>query len=233
MKIYSNDVFNDLSEFHVDRIVSITIVDDITHENPRNYQVYAAEELDYSNFTREQLLQLPKRKLQNIHDVRILRKLNHDELTVQQQFEVARANRGYKYQLSKREVENIIDKLAVCPAIYRWGTPKNNTFLEEIEGRGARVRDEDVLAIINDLTVDNYSHCTLSAIDRNWNNCLMVFGYKKPYTFKGLRKGDPDVTIEDFDVYIKIDVDSDTGKGYAVLSFHAPEYNLTFPYKSK
>ena len=180
--------------------------------------------------TREELLQLPRKEFERIHDVRILRKMNREDLTIQQQRDVIQdGSRNFKSSVS--QVKGVLTKLRNCPSLYVWHTTKNNEFTQEIWNLGGRLRDDDVENIVRDLTVRDYSYSTYSYIEGTWNELLMVFEYRKPYTFRAKDKESSPVIVEAMDVYIKIDVDSETGDGYAVMSFHRPENKMTHPYR--
>ena len=75
--------------------------------------------------------------------------------------------------------------------------------------------------IINDLSYSNgYKYSKLSYADQNWNALLLIFTYQGSYTFQPLKSNDEPVTVDSLDVYIKIDVDTETDEGYAAISFH-------------
>ena len=98
--------------------------------------------------------------------------------------------------------------------------------------QGALIQDSDVRNIVQRLHVKDYSYSTYSYIEANWNALLVVFEYSEPYTFEAVDPGsNPDgVTIDNFDVYIKIDVNNKTHEGYGVMSFHSPEFSMNHPY---
>lgn len=222
-------------EIEIHKIKSITLVGDIYSANPRDYAVYSSTDLpkgklDYSTLTREQLLQLPKRELEHIHDVRILRKLKKSELTIQQQRDIIQDS-DKNFQSSINQVKGALQKLKECPCLYVWQTTKNNDFTQEIADLGGRLRDEDVENMVQELHVKDYSYSTYSYVDSDWNCLLMVFEYRKPYTFRPKVKGQPSVTVDSMDVYVKIDVESATGDGYSVMSFHRPQGKMVHPYK--
>lgn len=231
MKIYAN--LNDLPVININRIVSIVLTGDIDIYAPRNYAVYGSGDddnftdaiygakkkvkLDYSQLTSEQLLQLPQKELSNIHDIRILRKLPVDKLTVQQKREVTQANKS-TFKSPKSEVDNKLSKIRDCGAISVWRTLKNNEFTQELRQLGIRLTDNDAYNVISLLSYNEYQYSTLSYVDANWCNLLMVFRFDKPYEFTST-SGEP-VVVKDFDIYIKIDVDNETEDGYAAMSFH-------------
>ena len=212
-------------------IVSVVLTDDIEDYNPRDRSIYSASKtkIDYSTLTRDQLLGLPERTLQNIHDVRILRKLNRDELTLQQQREVAIANQE-NFESELKEVKAGLAKLKACHKVYIWDTEKNNTFIDTVYKMGGEVTDKDALNIIHNLHVKDYSYSTYSYIDKNWNSLLMIFEYNNPYTFGPAEDEGEPVQVDNLDIYIKIDVDKETRRGYAAMSFHAPEGQMHHPY---
>lgn len=230
MKRYVKNSTAYFDGIEIDSIISIVLVGDIDSYNPRDFAIYAATKLDYSTLTREQLLQLDKKTLESIHDVRILRKLNRNELTPQQQYEVSQANKE-NFNSSIKDVKNVLAKLKECPSFHVWQTVKNNAFAKQIWDLGGRMRDDDAYNIIHDLHVSDYCHSTLSYVDSNWNSLLMVFEYNHPYTFSSRERDGEPVTVDKLDVYIKIDVNNEEKEGYAAMSFHAPEHALSHPYK--
>ena len=58
-----------------------------------------------------------------------------------------------------------------------------------------------------------------------------MFEYNKPYTFSPKNKDSDPVTVNGLNIYIKIDVDTESEEGYAVMSFHEPEGKMNHPYK--
>lgn len=219
----------DSFEFNLNKIISIAVVDDVMSYHPRDYEIFASKQIDYSTLTHEQLLQLPKRERENIHDINILRKLDKNELTFMQQREVTLANQE-NFQSSIKEIRNFLNKLEDCPSIYVIPTSKNNSFRETIWEMGGKLTDEDVRTIISQLKVKDYSHSTYSYLDHNWNCVLMVFEYSGEYIFSPRHKGDDPIRAESLDLYIKIDTETTRGNGYVALSFHNPEFGLSHPY---
>lgn len=215
-------------------IKSIVVVDDAFSYCPRNNYISGAKSVGtrvpYSSMTREQLLALPKREFERIHDVNALRKLEYTDLTPQQQRDVTQANKDH-FLSSKKEVNSVLEKLQNCVAIHIMPYPKNNDFRNEIKELGGRVTDQDAYEIVGELTDEDYSSSTLSYLDYNWNALLMIFEFKGEHTFPSLTKGGDPVTVSDLDVYIKIDVDNETGDGYAAISFHSAEFEeMSHPY---
>ena len=222
---------NELLDLGFDKIVSLVLTDDFNSYNPRDSRVYAAKQLDYSTLTREQLLQLPKRELESIHDVNILRKLNRSELSIQQQIEVSKSNQE-NFIVPIKKVKEVLQMLKDCSSVHIWDTEKNQTFFDEIWNMGGKVTDEDARNIASSLHVSDYCYSTYSYLDVNWNNLLMVFSYDRSYTFKSRNDSHNSVTIQAMDLYLKIDIDRETRLGYAVMSFHKPEFNLKHPYNN-
>lgn len=220
-------------EIHINEIVSVVLVDDISildAYNPRDYAVYGAS-LNYNEMTTAQLLQLSPKELEKITDIRTLRKLPKESLTVSQQMQVAQ-NNARNFESTIKEVKNALAKLKDCNAFYISPSTKNRSFAAKLHELGCILRDEDAAEIIDQLHVKDYSYSTLSYLDKNWNALLMVFEYKGDYTFQPPRKSNASpVTLTGMDIYIKIDVDTRTENGYAAMSFHDPEFKLNHPYK--
>ena len=234
MKRYIHSSEIEYSTFNLadilDKIVSITYVDDIDKISPKDSYVYGSSKIDYSKMTREQLLGLPKRTLENIRDIKALRKLKRDELTTMQYMLVFNANQGEQIQSSKKDVKAVLDAMKNCHVFRVWGTEKNNTFYDMIWNKGCELTQKDVRNIIHDLAPSDYSHSKLSTVDDRWNELLMVFGYSQPYTFEPRDSSFEPFTTTGIEIYIKLDVNSETGDGYVVLSFHESEYSMNHPY---
>lgn len=230
MKRYIHSAEENINSLEITEIVSIVLVDDVEDYNPREEVVFASKGVNYSNLTREQLLQLPKKELERIHDVEVLRKLKRDELTLNQYMELSNANKENFVDTIKK-VKEILLKLKSKNKVFITWSQKNQSFADKLAEMGADITDVDARNILRQLHVKDYSYSTLSYLDRNWNALLMVFEYKGPYTFKSVEEGGHDVTVDSLSVYIKIDVDNETKKGYAVMSFHDPEFDLKHPYK--
>ena len=222
----SNNSFN----WNLDNIVSITLEDDAESSYPRNSYIFNATKLNYSSLTREQLLQLPKKELERIHDINALRKLNKDELTVQQYIEVRQANDADSFDPGTAKIREVLTKLKQCDNFYISPTKKNNSFRQKLKELGGRITDEDVESIIHGLHVSDFVKAKYSYLDESWNSLLLIFGYHKPYTFSPQKGKQTGVTIDDLEIYVKIDIDNETGDGYVVLSFHPSEEPLKYPH---
>lgn len=214
-------------------IKNIVFVSDAEDYNPGQEFIEASSKnprISYDSLSREELLALPKREFESIHDVSILRKLNYSDLTPQQQRDVALANKG-NFHTKKADVESLLKKIQSKHKIYMFPTQKNDDFVEEIQSKGGDVSDKDVVNIVSQLTVEDYCHSTLSYLRWDWNALLLVFEFNGSYTFDSVEKDKPGVTVTNLDIYIKIDVDNEDKKGYAALSFHNPEFKLIHPFK--
>lgn len=220
------------AEIHISKIVSVVLVDDVTlldTYNPRDYAVYGAS-LNYNEMTTTQLLQLSTKEIEKITDIRILRKLPKEVLSMRQQIRVAQDN-AKNFESTIKEVKNTLAKLKDCSSFYISPTNKNQSFAARLHEMGCILRDDDAADIIDQLHVKDYSYSTLSYLDTNWNALLMVFEYKGDHTFQPPRKSSASpVTLTGMDIYIKIDVDNKTENGYAAMSFHDPEFKLQHPY---
>lgn len=229
---YSNSTLNNI----LDDIECIVLVDDAMQMSPRRDIVFASEDkyhdkYFYMGLTREQLLQLPKREFKNLKDLEILRKLNKEDLTPDQARILYQANRD-KFITKKPQVIDALNKIQACEHVRVGMFPNTLDFYNQILKRGGQVTDRDVKTIVDTLTLNDYYRSTFSTLDQNWNSLLMIFGYKGMYTFPPKEENGNSVTISHLDLYIKIDIDSISGSGYGVMSFHNPEYEMTdFPYR--
>ena len=215
-----------------EQIVSIVLVDDVNEFRPRDRRIFAdSRHLQYNDMTREQLLQLPSKELSKLTDVAALRKLKFEELTPAQQIIVDRANRNKIQDVSIKQVKEILQKLKECYIFHIDDSDKNNTFMQEIYEKGGRVQDTDAEKIIHQLHLRDFVDATYSYLTRNWNALLVIFRFKGPYTFAPLKPGGDPVTEENLELYVKIDIDTRTERGYCVMSLHRPEgkMNPKFP----
>lgn len=229
MKKYIHSA-SDIVDVEIDEIVSIVFVDDVNNYSPREDVVLASNGVNYNTFTREQLLQLDPKVLSRINDIEVLRELKKEELTPIQYMELRNANEE-NFTSTIKKVKEVLSKLKKKNKVFIGWSSKNESFANEIAELGSELTDKDAKNIIRSLNVKDYSYSTYSYLDRNWNALLMVFEYNQPYTFKAADESDQDVTVESMNVYIKIDVETETRKGYAVMSFHHPEFRLNHPYK--
>lgn len=221
----SNEVSEMLSNLD---IKSIIVVDDAREYNPRDYQIYASD-FNYNNFTADELRQLDPKDLAKIHDVRVLRKLNKDELTPMQQIEVFKANEQKVNDITIKQIKEALAKIRDCGNIYIRQSVKNDAFRDKILKLGGRVTDQDAYEIVSELRVKDYTESMLSHLDDHWNSLLMVFEYNGDHVFPAKNlKGNP-VEVKGLDIYIKIDVDNDNN-GYTAVSFHNPEHIMQHPF---
>lgn len=236
MKIYARRSIQfdpDISvEDILNNIISVTLVSDINDYSARHLHIFANESKNskYAWMTREELLNLPEKERAKIHDISILRKLRKSELTPQQQMEVYKANSD-NFVCKISDVKSILAKLKNCDSFHISDTDKNKSFSNKIWQLGGRLRDDDAWDIVQELHVSDYSYSTYSYLDRNWNSLLVVFEYKGEHTFRARDKRSEGVTVTNMDVYIKIDIESETHDGYAIMSFHEPEFKMSHPYK--
>lgn len=214
------------------KIISVTLSDDYEYSSSSE-RIYGSKNIiDYRSLTREELLSLPKKELEKISDIDILRKLDYDDLTIQQKRDVSLANQE-KFTDNSSKVKQILSELRNCHSFHINDSEKNDTFFDEIYNRGGIITDEDARNIIYQLHVKDYSESTYSYLRKNWCSLLYIFDFNKPYEFKSNNpESDNKILVPDMDVYIKIDVDNKTRNGYAVMSLHRPEYKMNHPYKN-
>jgi len=236
MKKWVHASQNENLALNLERITSITLVDNAFDFDPRNHQrsisIESAKQIrnDYSSMTREQLLSLPKKELDAIKDVTVLRKLKVTELNPAQKVLVGRANFEYRYEASPEEVKKILQKIKECKTYFIWGSRKNESFAREVEELDGEVDNSDLRKIVRQLDADDFTEFRLSYLDINWNSLLMVLEYRGSYTFKALEEDGEPVTVTDLDLYIKIDVDNIDGQGVGAMSFHHPEFKMKHPH---
>ena len=214
-------------------ILSLTVTDDIDDYLPRFRDVYAGKGIDYTKLNHDQLMDLPKRTREHLRDIAILRKLDYTELTDMQRMIVKQANETEVVSLTISQVREALQKLKECHRYYIWGTDKNETFADQIYAKGGEVTAKDARKIMHSLHVSDYSYAKYSYVSEDWNSLLMIFGYSGDYTFEANEEenGQP-VTVSGLKLYIKIDMDKETNRGRGVLSFHAPDGKMTFPYEN-
>ena len=224
---------------NLSQVTSLTLVDDAFEFEPRDHQrsisITSAEKFrkDYFTMSRQQLLELPEKELASIKDIFVLRKLKKNELTLAQQLLVKKANMEYSDKSSPKEIQKVLDKLKECKSFFIWPTTKNVSFYHEIEALGGQVENSDLKKIVKQLQVKDFTEFTLSYLDDNWNSLLMVAEYRGQYTFKSGDEGGQDVTVDNLDLYIKLDINDLNGKSIGAMSFHNPEFKMKHPYAKK
>ena len=224
--IHAEDDLNSevLDNLVIDQIVSITLVDDINDFFPRDRVIFAndrdAQLLNPRDLTHDQLIQIPQSERDKIDDIEILRKFKFSELNPAQKVRVGRANRTKLESLPDKQVKDVLKKLKECHLFYVDGTDKNKTFAEELYNKGGAMQDKDARNIIHRLELSDYKYGTRSDLAKNWSDLLLVFRFKGSYTFDPVEEGGQPVTEDHLDLYIKIDVDKRTYRGYCVMSFH-------------
>ena len=208
-------------------IESVVFVSDAREYRPGDSFISASADVpraNYSSMTREQLLQLPKKERERIHDVDVLRKLRRDELTLQQQRDVTQANMHYKFKRSEKDVTAILGKIANDRAIFIFPTQKNQDFYESIAAKGGDVTRRDVANVVRMLTYSDYQNSTYSYLDWDWGAELMVFHFSGSYAFSSAEDPTQKIEASDFKIYIKLDVETVQRDCHVALSFHEPTF---------
>ena len=215
-------------DFDALQISSIVVVSDARSYEPKDdfiYDVYASKKIDFNfnNYDDNELLDLDDKILHNIHDMAVLRRLPESRLSEQQKREITQFNKVYEFRLTHKQYDAIISKLKDS-SIYIVPRAKNDEFQKYIESQGGRIHDEDVENILDLLSFSNgYKYCKYSYDSSRWNAMLMVFQYKGSYTVQPKRRNEAPVTVDNLDIYIKIDVDNKTNRDYAAISFHTSD----------
>lgn len=129
------------------------------------------------------------------------------------------AAKSEKYIISKEEVKNILVKLRACSNINQNDYYKTTKFLKK-----NNLTLSDCLAIIHDLTVEDYYANTFSTNPDHLDNTLIIFEPEVVSLSDGRK-------FENLIIYLKIDLDETTNEAIALVSIHNGTRNK-LPYKN-
>lgn len=227
MKRYLKDIDNWIGSLN---IVAIILADDVESYIPR-FDIYGSKQINYNELTDWQLSTIPEKELRKIKDPRVLRRLPKEKLDFVQINILRNANS-----------ENMVDNISVvkkvlkairnCEDVYRTNSKKNQNFAKYLKDNGIILRDEDVINILHQLHVKDYSYSTISYDDNHWNSTLMVFEFNGNYQFMKVIDPAKAANLAKVDSYIKLDTDKLKNESECVVSFHDPEFTLKHPYSN-
>lgn len=178
----------------------------------------------YSDYTDDELLQLPDYEIDNICNPIILdriRKLMPDRVSAVNAATIADFL-SQKFSLNDSDIKYVLEKLSKCNSI-EWtsGIPtgKSGNFIRQYH-----ITTNDILNIINNLTVKDLDHVTNSYSTENAFDQLIVFLLNRDIT---LESGD---VINGMIVYLKVDFTGTTRNGdtAAVMSIHPADSKKTW-----
>lgn len=232
MKVYIKNSTQDIySLLLIKQLGSIVYVEDLDMLDKYNFskvmkprQIAAAinTSSDYSTWTREQLLQLKKDSLSEfdkIDDEYVLfHILDHKDLTPNQLRRVQEL-KTLTRDVSIKEVKHILKLIYNCYDVYRVPSLKNRQFHEYLESFGITMTQNDILNILQNLHIKDFSEGRYSTDSNYWGHALMLFEFKSSdFTFECGKKL-PE-SVGPLHVYIKINEDLSTNDCVAVVSFH-------------
>ncbi len=208
------------------KIETVTEVDDAAVYNPRDPLLYDMDNIDWNSEKsghlryddREHLLWIPQSTREKIHDVRVLKKLNDNELTEQQKQDLERANTP-AVGMDRNNVEVVLTELKKEDFYFVDWFPGGTCFRKTIHDQGGHLSHDAIGEILQGLTYDALKEATVSCLEFNWISLLMVFRYNHMFTCPPWHSYTA-VTVDPFDVKVKADIDCDTNTGHAAISFH-------------
>lgn len=231
---------NELSLLDITNIDAIVYVEDIKELDSFNsselttpYDVNAAKkvEYDYSQWTREQLLQLKQEHLNEFDRIRdkyvLLKVLNHEDLTPNQ-LRYVEDIKTISRNVDLKEVKHTLKLIKDCHDFYRVPSDKNRQFLRYLKTHGINLTQIDVENIMHSLHIKDFSEGRYSTDKKYWGHGLMIFEFNDSNFKFSCGKSLPKNELP-FKVYIKVDNDLTSGESIAIVSFHKPEYDMQHP----
>jgi len=212
MKIYVQG--NSDISIHIRDIVRtidfIAIVDDI--ESYRIDHIFGVDEIDYSKYSDDELLDLSSEELSGILDLGVLLRLVRlaPKRLTDYQCKIIDIS-DYRLDIDDADIEYIMNLMKSCDTV-------------KVEDRGKyrafkaihNFTDADVLNVIHSLTKNDFVKAVYGLYGGHRGNTLLIFQPKISMTDKH------NVLVPDFEVYIKIDESQSLADGTAiiVISFH-------------
>lgn len=195
----------------IDTVDMVVIVEDIYEY--RMDHILGAEDIDYSQYTDEELLSITDDEMTEICDldtlVRILQ-LAPDRLMEYQCTIIDQAD--IHVDIDDTDVEFILNKMKHCTEV-RWEPRNRNKAFRLIHD----LDDDDVLDLIHSITPDELKKKIWGVRGEHRGSQLLVFQPKRPmYDKHG-------TLVPDFEIYVKIDKTQSVADKSAVIviSLHA------------
>ena len=232
---------NEFTLLSIDTISSIIFVEDpedmerfSTHDLIATDSVLAAkkDDIDYSLWTREKLLQLKRDHPHEFNKIRddyvLLKILEPNDLTPDQSIYIHR-RKEVSRDVTIAEVKHILKLIYDCKDIRVLPAPKNVEFEDELKKLGIELEPVDVDNILHNLHIKDFSEGSYSTDERYWGNSLLVFGFDNPNYVFSCGKSLPTNALP-FGIYIKVDENLVTKKSVIVVSFHRAKYEMQHPF---
>lgn len=186
------------------------------------------DEQDMITWPDSYLLDLTEEEVHQLTNFELLNriaKLAKDKLSRKQVVDLQKHNRSAKFIVDEADVENIIEMLKNCKQIsYAGFHKKTSRFAVDSEGE---FREEDCIKIIRNLKVEDYVTSGHSDNYMFLGNTVIIF---QPSTDWTLNNG---MTLKDFTIYVKLDIDETTKVAAALISFHDTILDDPHPYANK
>lgn len=184
-----------------------------------------SKEQDMLTWPDKYLLDLTENEVHQLSNFELLNriaKLSKDKLSRKQVQDLQKHNRTTKFIVDEKDVENVIEMLKECKRIsYAGFHKKTSRFAVDSEGE---FREKDCIKVIKNLEVADY---VISGHSDNYmflGNTVIIFQPSIDWT---LNNG---ITLKEFTVYVKLDIDESTKLATALISFHDTILNDPHPY---
>lgn len=185
--------------------------------------IEGSTDIDYSEYSDTELLELDKSEIHNIDDIQTLvriGKLSPNLLTRSQRFVVTEEFKK-KIIISKSDVKAILEDLKSKRFAYFMPNHRDNEDFLQDNG----ISPDDALYAVQHLTIGDYVANTTNIIPKYYGDELIIFEPKRALP---LRNGN---TLKDVIIYIKIDLDKSLKDGVYLISFHSTNREDRKPYK--
>ena len=167
----------------------------------------------------DQLLKLSDERIESIADGELLHRLNRlcpDRLSDEQIKLLRDYYTNSHVDIDEEDIVDFLDKIKSCThVIYNHKHKKTKEFILD---SGKHIRDEDCLAIIKSLTVEDYREGMYAADTDYFGDTLIVF---RPYTEWVTNDGQ---VLTDICIYMKLDIDLTNETSVVLVSFHEAKY---------
>lgn len=232
MKVYiknsTQDIYSLLSIKQLGSIVYVEDPDMLENYNankimkPRQIAAAKKTNTDYSTWTREQLLKLKEdsySKFDRITDDYVLLHILHHEDLTPNQLRYVESIKTVRRDVSVNEVKHVLKLIRDCSDVYRIPSIKNRQFYDYLLRFGIKMTQRDVLNILKNLHIKDFSQGRYSTDSNYWGHALMLFEFEDyDYTFEcGKKLPESAAPLR---IYIKINQDLSTNDSVAIVSFH-------------
>ena len=195
----------------VDTVELVVVVDDIN--TYRMDHILGSEDIDYTDYTDDELLAISEDEMAEIFDVntlvRILQ-LDPDRLMDYQCKIIDDAD--IHIEIDDTDIVFLLNQIKQCSDFRIEPKNRNKAF-----ARIHNLTDEDIKTLIRSLTMDDFVKKIWGVYGDHKGSQLLVFQPRRPMTDK---HGTP---VPDFEIYVKVDKTQSVADGTAiiVISLHA------------